>query len=103
MANERALKPFDTHCHLDCDKFKDNQSEVISRAKKVLSGIINLGLDPISNRATLELAKKYPKFIYAALAIHPTSIHEFSDKQIQDEIEFIRKNKKKSSNRGSWT
>jgi len=95
MARKEALKPFDAHCHLDSENFKLNQEEVIERAKKVLSGILNLGLDPISNRATLELAKKYPGFIYAALAIHPTSIHEFTDEQIEEEINFIRKNKKK--------
>jgi len=95
----------DVHTHLDHPKFKDDLDEVIQRAKKAgLKAIINNGIDPETNRFTLELAKKYD-IVKASLGIYPPEVLEAEIKQyglntklkpfdIDEEIEFIKKNKK---------
>jgi len=85
----------DGHCHLDNEKFDEDREEVISRAKKAGIGlIINQGLNPKSNKATLALAKKH-KFIKPTLGVHPVYLNELSDAEVDREIENIRKNKEK--------
>ncbi|MFH0868694.1 MAG: TatD family hydrolase [archaeon] len=87
------MKPFDCHNHLYDEKFDADRDKVIEQARKVLSGIVVVGENPETNRKILELKKKYPNFIFAGYGIHPTYAHEFSDKEIEDEIKWIKKQK----------
>ncbi len=85
----------DIHTHLDDKKFEKDLNQVIERAKKAgVRFIINNGLNPESNRKTLELSKKYA-LIKPALGFHPTELSNFSEEKIIEEIEFIKKNRKK--------
>ena len=80
----------DTHAHLDCEEFKEDIDEVIQRCKdNDLKIIINNGLNPASNRATVELSKKYP-IIKRALGLYPLDAIKLSDEEIETEINFIR-------------
>jgi TatD DNase family protein len=87
------MKPFDAHCHLYDERFDEDRIKVIEKAKKVLSGAVVVGEDPESNRKVLELCKKYPEFLFPGLAIHPAKVHLLTDKEIDAEISFIRKQK----------
>ena len=87
------MKPFDVHCHLYDERFDEDRAKVIEKAKKVLSGAVVVGEDPESNRKVLELCKKYPKFLFPGLAIHPAKVHLLTDKEIDAEISFISKQK----------
>ncbi|AZR74425.1 hydrolase TatD [Anoxybacter fermentans] len=61
----------DTHAHLDFPKFKNDQAEVIQRAKEAgIEYIFNIGADERSSKASVALARKYPQ-IYAAVGVHP--------------------------------
>jgi len=88
----------DVHAHLDMMKDLDN---VINRAKKAgVKAIITNGVNPEANRESLELAKKYPDIVKAAMGIYPpdalgreTNQNNFFD--FDKEIEFIKKNKDK--------
>lgn len=83
----------DVHSHLDmCRKI----DEIIENAKEKNILIITYGVDPKSNRKNLELKKKYPE-IKIALGIYPIEGLKLSEKEIDSEIEFIRKNKNKVS------
>jgi len=84
------MKPFDTHCHID-ELIKEGYK--IETAKVHISGCICPGVGPINNIVCLELARKYKGFIHAAMAVHPTQIPKLTDREIEKEIEFIRKNK----------
>ena len=58
----------DVHCHLNHEQFKADLDQVLERAKKAgLKAILVSGVNPPSNRAVLELAKKYPYFITAQM------------------------------------
>ncbi len=88
------MKPFDCHTHLYDESFSKDFSEVLARAKKVLSGVVVVGENPETNRKVLALCKQHPKFLFPGLAIHPDQVHLLADEQIDEEIEFIKKQKK---------
>jgi TatD DNase family protein len=87
------MKPFDVHCHLYDESFDKDRDNVIEKAKKVLSGVLVAGENPLTNRKIIDLAKNYPKFWHSALGFHPTEIHKFTDEEIENEIRWIKKQK----------
>jgi TatD DNase family protein len=96
----------DAHCHLDHPFFKDDIEQVIENAKKVgIKAIITSGINPESNRKALVLAQKYD-IVKVSFGIYPVDalakeieIGEYPMKpnvfDVDEEIEFIRKNKDK--------
>jgi len=84
----------DVHAHLDHCKFNDLDL-VIERARKAdVKAIINNGINTEKNRISLELSKKYD-IVKAALGLYPTEVAEMKDDKIENELEFIKKNKNK--------
>ena len=83
----------DAHAHLDF--FDDAKiAEAVDRAKKANVGIIvQSGINPERIKKTLELIAKYPS-IKASLGIYPVEMLEMSEKEINEQIEIIRKNAK---------
>lgn len=80
----------DSHCHLD---IVDDIDGAIERAAKAgVKAIVTSGVDIKSNRAALELAKKY-SLVKASLGLYPTQVLALSDKEIDAEIDFIRQHK----------
>lgn len=85
----------DVHAHLDLEEFDSDLDDVIKRAEKAgIKAIISNGINPESNRKTLELSKKY-KIVKPALGLYPDDAIKLTEKQIQDELNFIEKNKDK--------
>jgi len=83
----------DVHCHLD--RCKGNSEDIIGRARRANVGIIvNNGVGKEANKKTLELSKKF-KEVKVALGIYPIDALKLADKEIDSEIDFIRKNKEK--------
>lgn len=80
----------DVHCHLDiCE---DIPGVIEKSRKNGVKIIITNGVDVETNRKSLEFAKKYPE-VKVALGIYPINALSMSDKELDAEIEFIRKNK----------
>jgi len=96
----------DAHCHLDHYFFKDDLDQVIENARKAgVKVIISSGINPESNRKVLALTEKYD-IVKASLGIYPVDAlqkeieaGEYPMKpnifNVDEEIEFIRKNKDK--------
>ncbi|MDO8480940.1 MAG: TatD family hydrolase [Nanoarchaeota archaeon] len=87
--------PFiDIHCHLD---YLQDPEGAIKRAKEAGVGVIlTNGVSPITNRKGLALAKTHPE-VKAALGFYPPDALEgfiFSEREFQEELAFIRANKK---------
>lgn len=78
----------DVHAHIDDKSFDKDRDEVIKKASNIL--ILNAGQNPESNRKTIELSKKYSN-IRVCLGFHPEFVPNFSDFEIENEINFIRK------------
>jgi len=94
------MKIVDVHCHLDLyggefdsepvdlDKFLEEQK------KNNVKVIITNGTHPESNRKVLEYSQKYG-FVKAALGFYPTHVLEHSEKEFDEELAFMEKNKDK--------
>ncbi len=73
---------FDTHAHLNDEKFAGEQEEVIRRARENgVSRIMNIGYNRETIPTCLELAEKYD-FIYAAVGWHPHDAKDMTDKDL---------------------
>ena len=90
----------DVHTHLTHEQFTDDLGEVIARAENAgLGAIVVNGLEPVSNRAILQMASLHPVVkpalgIYPIDGVHallpadfPLQVEGFS---VEDEIHFIR-------------
>jgi TatD DNase family protein len=77
----------DTHAHLN--ELEDIHRAIL-RAKNVgIQGIVAVGMDLFSNRATLDLARQFPGLVHPAIGYHPWSI---SQESVEENVKFIEKN-----------
>lgn len=98
----------DVHVHLTHEKFAADLDQVVQRAQDAGFGalVVN-GLEPLSNRRILAMAKKYGSIIKPALGIYPTDAindllpedfpHRTGSFDVNAEIEFIREQAKAGS------
>lgn len=90
------MKLFDSHCHLDDEKFEEDRQDVINNIfSSGVSRLISAGYSLESSKRALELANTYSQ-IYTVSGISPNDIPENVEK-IQEEIneiEIIAKNEK---------
>lgn len=78
---------FDSHAHIDDEKFDADREQVIVRAlENGVTGIINVGACMASSARSVALAEKYEN-IYAAVGIHP---HDAKDALEADYDQLIR-------------
>ncbi|MDP3765817.1 MAG: TatD family hydrolase [Nanoarchaeota archaeon] len=94
----------DIHTHLDHPLLINRIDEIIYRAKNAgLKRIITNGINPETNRISLELSKKYD-IVKCAMGLYPRSAlkketesgeypSKIVDFDVDKEIDFIRKNK----------
>lgn len=69
----------DTHAHLE--EVVDLDA-ALARAKQAgVIAIIAVGSDLASNQRVLEIARKYPEFVYPALGLHPGSLGDDSHRE----------------------
>lgn len=70
------MKLFDSHCHLDDEKFDEDRAEAIARLRAGgVEKCVCVGSDLPSSHRCIALAEQYD-FIYAAAGVHP---HEAKD------------------------
>ncbi|MBC8434994.1 TatD family hydrolase [archaeon] len=100
------MKLIDVHAHMESSRFEEDLDEVMDRAEKAgVKIILSSGVNPETNRKTLELAKKY-EIVKASLGLYP--IDSVADKfdnladdylrkipkfNVDEELEFIKENK----------
>jgi TatD DNase family protein len=85
------MKLIDVHAHMNYEGLYDRIEEVLAKCEKAgVKAIISQGTEPKGNREVLELSKKYP-IIKPALGFYPTHIAEYSEEEIEAELEFIKK------------
>jgi len=78
----------DTHAHLDMKEFKYEVASVIGRARqRGVERIINVGVDPASSKASIDMARRYPE-IYAAVGIHPDVSDQLDVETRQQLLEY---------------
>lgn len=78
---------FDTHVHLDDEKYNNDREEVIEHIRKEgVSCVVNIGADIESSKKSAELASKYD-FIYASVGVHPYDVGNLTE----DDMLILRK------------
>ena len=84
------MRLIDSHVHVDGLEELDFSTE---RARKAgVTGIIAVGMDGSSNRRTLEIAERYPGFVYPALGLHPRALAGLGEEEVTAELKFIQEN-----------
>ena len=84
---------FDTHAHLDDDRFDDDRDElIVSLPAQGVALVMNPGCSLDSSRNALALAEKYPH-VYAAVGSHPDAADEVNE-DVVDEYRKLCKHEK---------
>lgn len=71
----------DTHCHLNLPEFESDLDQVMKSARETgLKKILVPGIDLASSIRAVQLAEKFPDFVYAAVGIHPNYAIDWNEK-----------------------
>ena len=74
---------FDSHTHLDDDKFNDDRGKVIEKIKESgVSALVNIGCNIPTSKHSVELAEKYD-FIYATVGFHPCDTGDLTEEHLE--------------------
>jgi len=74
----------DTHAHLYLERFHQDEAEVIDRARAAgVTTILLPAIDVQSVAAAIAMAERHPGTCYAMAAIHPSSVKEASEADLQ--------------------
>jgi TatD DNase family protein len=85
---------FDSHAHLNDERFDEDRDELIkSLREKNVDLVVNPGADIETSKSAVELSNKYD-FIYAAVGVHPHDVSELDDSAIKTLREMATKNNK---------
>ncbi|PKL68847.1 MAG: DNase [Methanobacteriales archaeon HGW-Methanobacteriales-1] len=82
----------DTHCHVDFKDFNKDRAEIIKRAQKKLTCIVNCGVTLDGNRRVLELSEEYKKFVFPSLGFHPVNSSKSDQSAVEAVIEELHEN-----------
>ena len=88
------MKLIDAHVHLSDAEYTNHIDELITDAKN--AGVIALvtnSMDLRTCKNDITLAEKYPDLVYPALGIHPWNVNVIEEKELQETIDFIQKQK----------
>ena len=66
----------DTHCHLNFDEFENDREEIIGRCLSNDVWMINVGANYETSKKAIEIAEKYKRGVYAAVALHPHNVEK---------------------------
>lgn len=88
----------DTHAHLNFPQFEGKIDEIVAESKKAgLLGIIVASASMATSRKSVELAKKYPSYLFASVGIHPQKTDPENktpiEKQLLDLDKLIEENR----------
>ncbi len=81
----------DTHAHLNLPKYLSRIDEVIDNCRQAgLTGVVVASADLEESKKAIELAKKYPDFLYGMVGIHPQNTNPKSEFLISKQIQMLK-------------
>jgi len=83
----------DCHCHLSEPDYQKDRDRVIEKCKKQLKAVITCCAHPNDFNLTMQMLEKHKNFVFATLSIHPIHIEEFNEKQKDEFLDLIVKNR----------
>ena len=82
---------FDTHAHLDDERFDEDREELIARMKaEGISPCMTVGANMRMNAINVELAKKHEGYLYATVGIHPNDAASLNDETMAQMKEWAK-------------
>ena len=83
---------YDTHAHLNFPQLRDKIDQIVEESQKAgINGIIIASSNLGDSKAAVEMAQKYPGFLYASVGIHPQKTDPKSRISIQDQLLELKK------------
>jgi len=88
------MKLIDTHCHLFLEEFDNDRDDAVERAisqgveQMILPNVDSKSLDPLK-----QIGAKYPKNLFIASGLHPTSVKENYISELDAIEKFLNENK----------
>lgn len=80
----------DTHAHLNDSPYWENIDSIVVESKKAgLTGIIVASSNLTDSRRSIELAKRFPNYLYACIGIHPQQTDPDNSDSIQAQIDQL--------------
>ncbi|MEM3161672.1 MAG: TatD family hydrolase, partial [Candidatus Bathyarchaeia archaeon] len=80
----------DVHIHLSDEEYSDNLTEIISEAiNSNVAAMVSNSMDYATSLKSLQLARKYRGLVFAALGIHPWSVNNLNENDLQKTLEVI--------------
>ncbi|WP_370087363.1 TatD family hydrolase [Ekhidna sp.] len=84
----------DTHAHIYLEHFNEDRDEVIERAlAQGVKKILLPNIDSSSIDSMLDLEEKYPDICYPMMGLHPCSVKEDFEKELELVEEWLNKRK----------
>jgi len=85
----------DVHCHLEQKDYDKDREEVIEKCKKDLKAVITSCAHPRDFEITMRMVENHKNFVFASCGIHPEYIKDVSEKEKDDFLDIIVKNKER--------
>jgi TatD DNase family protein len=85
----------DVHCHLEQKDYDNDREEVIEKCRKELKAVITSCAHPRDFELTMRLVENHNGFVFASCGIHPEYVKDISEKEKDDFLDLIVKNKEK--------
>jgi TatD DNase family protein len=84
------MKLVDAHVHLSDEEYSGSIDEILQEAKasNVVAFVSN-SMDLKTCVGSLELTERSPDTVYAALGVHPWTVKNITDEQLQQTVDFI--------------
>ena len=84
------MELFDSHCHLDDERFEEDREEIIEKIKESgVTKLVSAGYSIEGSRKGVELSKKY-EFIYTTCGLSPNDIPQ-TEEELWKDIDKIKK------------
>lgn len=82
---------FDTHAHLDDERFDADREELIARMKEAgIEPCMTVGANMRMNQINVELAKKHEGYLYATVGLHPHDAKDLNEETMAQMKEWAR-------------
>ena len=92
------MKLVDAHVHLSDAEYNNHTDELVADAKTSdVKALVSNSMDLKTSIDSLNLAKKNPGLVYAALGIHPWNVNVLKENELEDTLKLISdENQKKT-------
>jgi TatD DNase family protein len=88
------MKLIDAHVHLSDSEYDGHIDELIADAKSSgVTALVTNSMDLKTCKNDIKLSEKYPNLVYPALGIHPWNVNVIGESELQETIDFIKKQK----------